>query len=943
VEDFDNDGNLDFITNLRSNIMYFFRGKGKINDFYPPVALGVPSPGSYAIGKDAADMNNDGNIDLVAGGTTSNIVNYYEGNGDGTFKTPASVTTDSASPQYSVTTADFNDDFNADILTKYRSGSSPSMKLTKGKGDGKFYDPVNTNIGFSYGWDYAPADAYDFNYDGKQDIIILKYDYSDYQYYFYYHEGKGDGTFAPESKLTATASFLASVATPPRVPLGRCVNLTLNIGDDKGSTSPQISFTGLFDSEETINLAGYLNGLLSGSRNDLPLVIDEYGNEMYRVPLRFESDTIGSVMLYDLDIKYKYIATVELLPGLRYNLTTDLNDLLPTDDNESGEINVYFGVHSNSPGRVRLSDLHIEYNGAPESMGIPRVTVYEDSDMKGLLSSGIALNLVNNFTDDYDDPSNLSYGIYSNSDPKHIALSMTDKYYLRVNCTLVPNWYGTALARVWCRDSEGIEVLSNEFEVRVEPVNDPPIAYRALPNIELKEHETRAPIDLDDPKKEYFIDVDSELLYYRAVLVDTEQYGEQLEVDVDPETNVLRVRSIVGYAKNIEVKVYCDDDIELLSMSTSELGLVETYQILLVNVTSTTATFPPQWLPITLPPFPEDQPQVDILRLYKYVTDPDDSLENLSFSINSISESGYIDITIDDEGYLSIYPKHDFDGMAYVTLAVTDDEHNRDLTNVEIEVIPSNDLPVVEIVEPANGSVVSGVIEIIGSAYDAEDELSLVEIRIGDDGSWVPVNGLTYWTYDFDVDSYEATHKGIQVLLVKARAEDATGNRSLSDKVYLYLRRPKVDRDEDGVPDNMDRFPDNPSEWQDSDDDGYGDNIDKFKLDATQWNDTDSDGYGDNPDGNSPDRFPYDPTQWEDIDGDGHGDNPRGNAGDYYRNDPERWLEEEEASLDRATSEEDDTFLLALLGLIVVIVLTLMVSINYLIKWNKYKTAKTEE
>jgi len=97
------------------------------------------------------------------------------------------------------------------------------------------------------------------------------------------------------------------------------------------------------------------------------------------------------------------------------------------------------------------------------------------------------------------------------------------------------------------------------------------------------------------------------------------------------------------------------------------------------------------------------------------------------------------------------------------------------------------------------------------------------------------------------------------------------------------------DSDNDGVPDNNDRFPNDPNEWEDSDDDGVGDNTDKFKLDMTQWNDTDGDGYGDNPNGNSPDRFPNDPTQWEDIDGDGHGDNPWGTDGDYYPSDPAHW------------------------------------------------------
>jgi hypothetical protein len=233
-------------------------------------------------------------------------------------------------------------------------------------------------------------------------------------------------------------------------------------------------------------------------------------------------------------------------------------------------------------------------------------------------------------------------------------------------------------------------------------------------------------------------------------------------------------------------------------------------------------------------------------------------------------------------------------------------------------------------VEPTNGSKVYGVIDIIGSAYDAEDELEKVEIKIGDTSDWVPVNGLAYWTYELNINEYVSKHKTAEMVLVKARAEDATGNKSFLDKAYLYIRKSRDDTDGDGVPDYKDTFPNDPSEWQDSDYDGIGDNSDHFPMDVTQWEDTDGDGYGDNPDGNSPDRFPYDPTQWEDIDGDGHGDNPWGNAGDHYRNDPENWMRKEQDEAAGKSSQEDQLYLLMLIGLGVVIILTIMVFFNYI-------------
>lgn len=77
-----------------------------------------------------------------------------------------------------------------------------------------------------------------------------------------------------------------------------------------------------------------------------------------------------------------------------------------------------------------------------------------------------------------------------------------------------------------------------------------------------------------------------------------------------------------------------------------------------------------------------------------------------------------------------------------------------------------------------------------------------------------------------------------------------------------------VDSDGDGIPDEEDAFPSNPTEWADTDNDGVGDNSDVFPVDPNEWADTDDDGVG-----NNSDVFPNDPSEWSDADGDGVGDN----------------------------------------------------------------------
>ena len=69
---------------------------------------------------------------------------------------------------------------------------------------------------------------------------------------------------------------------------------------------------------------------------------------------------------------------------------------------------------------------------------------------------------------------------------------------------------------------------------------------------------------------------------------------------------------------------------------------------------------------------------------------------------------------------------------------------------------------------------------------------------------------------------------------------------------YETLGGGAKDSDGDGVNDDEDAFPDDPSETPDSDKDGVGDNADAFPNDPTEVADCDNDGVGDNEDRRSP-------------------------------------------------------------------------------------------
>lgn len=130
-----------------------------------------------------ADLNGDGNLDVVAPNALNHNVSVFLGTGSGTLGIPAHFAT-GALPK-AVAIDDFNRDGKLDLAVAARNCNCVSILL--GAGDGTFGPPANFATG-RYSYDVAVGD---FNEDGKADLVVPNPFSGDVSVLL----GRGDGTF----------------------------------------------------------------------------------------------------------------------------------------------------------------------------------------------------------------------------------------------------------------------------------------------------------------------------------------------------------------------------------------------------------------------------------------------------------------------------------------------------------------------------------------------------------------------------------------------------------------------------------------------------------------------------------------------------------------------------------------------------------------------------
>lgn len=189
--DINRDGNIDLIGLGTNSFVTVMLGNGD-GSFKAKV--------QYASGQQSLnleDVNNDGVLDLITSNGGSNLLYVNLGNSDGSFR--SSITSMLGTLPRSLALGDFNRDGYLDVVSSAESPDSALM-ISLGNGNGTFKAVTS----FAASSDPRGVTAGDLNGDGYLDLVSMGFADG----YMSVFMGNGDGSFSARTSYTSTTNII---------------------------------------------------------------------------------------------------------------------------------------------------------------------------------------------------------------------------------------------------------------------------------------------------------------------------------------------------------------------------------------------------------------------------------------------------------------------------------------------------------------------------------------------------------------------------------------------------------------------------------------------------------------------------------------------------------------------------------------------------------------